>query len=1194
MKTSNQSNAIRVAAMLLLGCLFSSQQAVAQTTNYFIFGSTTINSGGGPSNPANGATTINGASLAGGGTIVFDGVVANTADTSGDNWGAVELNAGGYLGVTSAQLGVLVRTGDTVTYPCALYYGGSGANTAFTGTTEVYSNRVRIELYVSTTGSTTNMGYLVEIDQGVTGTWTSSLSGTNLTFTGNSIALQFGANAANILFSQEPLPFLVTAPSPATITVATNLSATFTVAVSAGFNTKQCWRKNGVSIPGATNLTYTTPPAVAADNGAQFDIVVTNTLNTSMILTGAPPAVMTVRSGSGYIPFNFPTMTTIAGYGPVTDPGVAISGSTLQAGDIVVFDGILIPNGSQPSDAWTAINIAGSGYGNVTSAQLGVLCRQGTGPSQLFINGSGSTNPSPGGAPTNRVRIELYPSVSGSTTNMGWLVEIDQNLAGTFLPAITGTNLTFPNNTLPLTFGSSGGSSFVYQDPQSPVSIFTQPNPLQVVAVGAPVSVGVTVLGWSPAFQWRKNGAAIPNATNQTYTLAAATLADNGDKFTVVVSNRLNSLNVVTSTVANVSVLIPNNLSWYPTVDLTTWDTATQNWTTNGGTSQALFASGNNVTFDALGYNLGGSVVTITNEIDPNAVTVNATGSLTYQLGGAGTVNGQNLHLTSADNSGILGLQSAASFATVSIDAGSTLDVGYGGTDIPSFGANNITNSGTIDFQNNAGVLTVAGVITGSGPVIKDGTGTTVLSSTNSACTIGAINSGALLIASTPNPGTIDNEAELQPVSSANVLVIHNVVTGSGHYAFTGFQTTILTGVSTFTGQNRLAWGPVIVDNPQALGDATAGATAVTGADNLGGLYLSNNITWTQPLELNPREESGVEATAPHISNWSGTNLITSPLSFATGQGGSEINVEATTGQLTIDASSTLVNNANANTNDLNLQGSAIGIWNGILVDGTTALNVVKRGPGTWTLGGADTYSGTTTVASGTLLVTNSLSATAGVSVQMGATLGGNGAVIAGPVSVAGGGTLVPGLPGKNGAGMLTINNSLTLAAGSYTSMNLKKSAATNDVITGINALTYGGTLVVSNLSGTLAVGDAFPLFSATSYSGTFASISPPTPGSGLAWNTSTLAVDGKLRIAVGNTVPTNSIPIVATVVGGNTLQLTWPTDHIGWILEVQTNSLNAGLGTNWVRNSTSSSTNQVLIPLVPANGSVFYRLINQ
>ncbi|HWY30131.1 MAG TPA: hypothetical protein VNX46_05225, partial [Candidatus Acidoferrum sp.] len=506
MKITIQSNATRVAFVLLLAAIFSIQQASAQTTNYLIFGTTTINANNGPSNPSNGSTTLSGTSLTAGDVVVFDGIVANTAQTSGDNWGAVELNAGGYFGVTSAQLGVLVRTGTAAGNLCALF-GGSGGN--FAGTSEVFSNRVRIELYVSTTGSTTNMGYLVEIDQGLSGTWTSSLSGTNLTFTGNSIKLQFGASNANETYAQEPLPFLVTAPNPAGITTVPGLTATFSAIVSPGFNTTQCWRKNGVSIPGATNLTYTTPPLLVADNGDQFDIVVTNALNTSMIITGAPAATVTVRTTPpGFVPFNFPTTTTVANNGQVADPGVAISGSTLLAGDTVVFDGILIPNGAQPSDAWTSVNIAGSGYGNVTAAQLGVLVRQGNGPSQLFINGSGSTNPTGGGAATNRVRIELYPSASGSTTNMGWLVKIDQNLTGTFLPPITGTNLTFANNTLPLTFGSSGGSTFVYQDPQSPVSIFTQPNPLQVVAVGAPITESVTVLGWSPVFQWRKNGVA--------------------------------------------------------------------------------------------------------------------------------------------------------------------------------------------------------------------------------------------------------------------------------------------------------------------------------------------------------------------------------------------------------------------------------------------------------------------------------------------------------------------------------------------------------------------------------------------------------------------------------------------------------------------------------------------------------------
>ncbi|HWY30240.1 MAG TPA: hypothetical protein VNX46_05775, partial [Candidatus Acidoferrum sp.] len=128
--------------------------------------------------------------------------------------------------------------------------------------------------------------------------------------------------------------------------------------------------------------------------------------------------------------------------------------------------------------------------------------------------------------------------------------------------------------------------------------------------------------------------------------------------------------------------------------------------------------------------------------------------------------------------------------------------------------------------------------------------------------------------------------------------------------------------------------------------------------------------------------------------------------------------------------------------------------------------------------------------------------------------------------------------------------------------------------------------------SGTLAAGDVFPLFSATNYFGSFSSISPAIPGSGLVWNTNTLSVDGKLRIVTGTTVPTNTVPIVATVTGGNSLRLAWPTDHIGWTLEVQTNSLIVGLGTNWVRLMTSTTTNEIFVPIVTANGSIFYRLV--
>ena len=74
--------------------------------------------------------------------------------------------------------------------------------------------------------------------------------------------------------------------------------------------------------------------------------------------------------------------------------------------------------------------------------------------------------------------------------------------------------------------------------------------------------------------------------------------------------------------------------------------------------------------------------------------------------------------------------------------------------------------------------------------------------------------------------------------------------------------------------------------------------------------------------------------------------------------------------------------------------------------------------------------------------------------------------------------------------------------------------------------------------------------------------------------------------------VSTTSLPLNFVMSGGQ-IQLSWPMDHLGWWLEIQTNSLNAGLGTNWVTVPNSTATNQVFAPINPASGSVFFRLVS-
>ncbi|HEX3625845.1 MAG TPA: LamG-like jellyroll fold domain-containing protein [Verrucomicrobiae bacterium] len=74
---------------------------------------------------------------------------------------------------------------------------------------------------------------------------------------------------------------------------------------------------------------------------------------------------------------------------------------------------------------------------------------------------------------------------------------------------------------------------------------------------------------------------------------------------------------------------------------------------------------------------------------------------------------------------------------------------------------------------------------------------------------------------------------------------------------------------------------------------------------------------------------------------------------------------------------------------------------------------------------------------------------------------------------------------------------------------------------------------------------------------------------------------------------PVNTNPTkIGFFLSGGLLTLSWPTDHIGWTLQSQTDSVSTGLGAGWADVSGSTTTNKLVIPINPANGCVFYRLI--
>jgi len=60
----------------------------------------------------------------------------------------------------------------------------------------------------------------------------------------------------------------------------------------------------------------------------------------------------------------------------------------------------------------------------------------------------------------------------------------------------------------------------------------------------------------------------------------------------------------------------------------------------------------------------------------------------------------------------------------------------------------------------------------------------------------------------------------------------------------------------------------------------------------------------------------------------------------------------------------------------------------------------------------------------------------------------------------------------------------------------------------------------------------------------------------------------------------------------GRSLQLSWPADHLGWRLQVQTNSLAQGLSSYWFDVPNATATNQIAVPIITTNAALFYRLV--
>jgi len=214
---------------------------------------------------------------------------------------------------------------------------------------------------------------------------------------------------------------------------------------------------------------------------------------------------------------------------------------------------------------------------------------------------------------------------------------------------------------------------------------------------------------------------------------------------------------------------------------------------------------------------------------------------------------------------------------------------------------------------------------------------------------------------------------------------------------------------------------------------------------------------------------------------------------------------------------------------------------------------------------------------------THDFSGTLGLIVSSNSTLSGNGALIV-HLQILSGATLSPG----DSFGVISVSTPPFIFGDVLMEIGKNGSVTTNDQFQVAGTLTYGGSLTITNLGpDALTAGNSFQLFSASGFGGGFGSIVWPEVGDALYW-TNRLAIDGTIAVVSSpNTTPTN----IASIVTGDMLQLSWPAEHTGWRLEVQTNSLGLGLGTNWTDVPGSTDTHQMSFPISTAEEGVFYRL---
>jgi hypothetical protein len=795
------------------------------------------------------------------------------------------------------------------------------------------------------------------------------------------------------------------------------------------------------------------------------------------------------------------------------------------------------------------------------------------------------------------------------------------------------TYTVIASNTVTASEGPMLGSAGVFVG----VPVITS-EPASVVSVtNQSVSFSATVTGNGLTYQWYRNAVALTNGGDfsgvQTTNLVispaqAADAATSANGYYIVATDACG--NTVTSTpVASLTFVPPNSLVWQGNNNSGIWDlTNTFNFL-NQFSASAQFTNGDIVTFDDSSPNT--SVNIASTNLIPTLTRV--IGSQSYNFSGSGQLTGFGQLLDGSSGTLTIGNANTYTGGTI-VSNSATLQLGTGSGIIGSVGGTvNISSSGTLQY-NYSGTANANGnpgetlreTLAGSGTVnYNDQNGAIIatasaLISSNFNGTINIqgytcvhavdLNSGYPL----GNGSTINVPANTQAWLDRATTTYNNTfnIAGTGWLGSTPQYGALRTYVITIN-------GPINLLANARIGGSSTGPTiqsVVSGNYQLEIYGLTNTFVATMgPTNGSLQAYASTLITSGSIIAANSNAISAGPLALDSGgdlrlngyniavSNLSSINSGAI--QLIEGPRVRNMNSTNSATLTVGSDGTSTE-FDGTFSDGTNApFGLTKVGAGTLTLTLLSSNTGPVTVTGGTIALSGSGSFNkAPIAIGSGAffdvssiggtltlnanqKLMGNG-TLTGTLAALAGSIVAPGLP----MGTLTVSGSATIN-GTY-QPNLNRTNAINcSKFTASGGVTFGGaTLSDTNIGPRLQVGDAFQLFpGATAGFSTAQLQTNDVPNNAkYTWN-NTVSSDGKITVAtVASIVNTNPTNIVTSVSGGN-LTLSWPTDHTGFTLQSQTNSLSVGLATNWVNVAGSTTTNQVVIPINAANGAVFYRL---